>query len=90
MQASIGQVQDCVNRIETLLVVSPTMGPSVDEVLSAMLQLKSHIHDLNESEPVEPDFLATIDTFVDLIEEDHPNAAVIVNKILETLKNIGV
>jgi hypothetical protein len=55
-----------------------------------MLQLKSHIHDLNESEPVEPDFLATIDTFVDLIEEDHPNAAVIVNKILETLKNIGV
>jgi len=55
-----------------------------------MLQLKSHIHDLNESEPVEPDFLDTIDTFITQIEDDHPNAAVVVNKILETLKNIGV
>jgi len=55
-----------------------------------MSQLKSHIHDLNESEPVEPDFLDTIDTFINQIEDDHPNAAVIVNKILETLKNIGV
>jgi len=55
-----------------------------------MLQLKSHIHDRNESEPVEPDFLDTIDTFITQIEDDHPNAAVVVNKILETLKNIGV
>ena len=55
-----------------------------------MLQLKSHIHDLDESEPVEPGFLETIDTFISQIEDDHPNAAVIVSKILETLKNIGV
>jgi len=55
-----------------------------------MSQLKSHIHDLNESEPVEPGFLETIDAFISQIEDEHPNAAVIVNKILETLKNIGV
>jgi hypothetical protein len=55
-----------------------------------MSQLKTHIHDLDESEPVEPGFLETKDTFIAQIEDDHPNAAVIVNKILETLKNIGV
>ncbi|MFT7185373.1 MAG: hypothetical protein ACI84K_000751 [Pseudohongiellaceae bacterium] len=55
-----------------------------------MLQLESHIHDLSESGPVEPGLLETVDSFITLIEDDHPNAAVIVNKILETLRNIGV
>ena len=52
--------------------------------------LNAHIHDMNEAEPVSPDFIDTIDIFITQIEEEHPNAAVIVNKILETLKNIGV
>ena len=55
-----------------------------------MSQLKSHIHDLNESEPVDPGLVETIDAFIAQIEDDHPNAAVIVSKILETLKNIVV
>ena len=55
-----------------------------------MSQLKSHIHDLDESEPVDPGFLETIDAFITQIEDAHPNAAVVVSKILETLKNIGV
>lgn len=60
------------------------------EQQALMLQLEAHAHELNESEPVEPGFLETIDSFIAQIEDDHPNAAVIVNKILETLKNIGV
>lgn len=55
-----------------------------------MSQLEFHLHNLDESEPVDPGFLETMDTFIAQIEDEHPNAAVIVNKILETLKNIGV
>lgn len=55
-----------------------------------MTQLQAHIHNLNESEPVEPGFLETIEVFISEIESEHPNAAVVVSKILETLKNIGV
>ena len=55
-----------------------------------MSQLESHIHNMDESEPVEPGFLETIDVFIAEIESEHPNAAAIVSKILETLKNIGV
>jgi len=55
-----------------------------------MSQLKSHIHNMDESDPVEPGILETIEVFISEIESEHPNAASVVAKILETLKNIGV
>ena len=55
-----------------------------------MDQLQAHIHDLDATAPVEPGILETIDSFISQIEDEHPSAAVIVTKILETLKNIGV
>jgi len=55
-----------------------------------MSKLKSHIHNMDESDPVEPGILETIEVFISEIESEHPNAASVVAKILETLKNIGV
>lgn len=63
------------------------ISPQQQELMS---QLQSHIHNMNEKEPVEPGFLEALEVFVAEIEEQHPKAATVVNQILETLKNIGV
>lgn len=66
-----------------------------DDVVSSqqkalMDQLNAHIHDIGESDPVEPSFLEAVEVFLNDIEEDHPQAAGVVKQLLDTLKNIGI
>jgi len=55
-----------------------------------MSKLQSHIHNMDEKEPVEPGFLEALEVFITEIEDEHPRAATVVGQILETLRNIGV
>jgi hypothetical protein len=58
---------------------------------SALLeQVKNHIHNMNESEPVDPTFLETVEQLVAEIEVEHPTAASILEQILNILKNVGI
>jgi len=55
-----------------------------------MEQVQSHIHNMNEAEPTDPNFLETVELLVTEVETDHPNAAAVLNQLIETLRNIGV
>jgi hypothetical protein len=58
--------------------------------ISLLEQVKTHAHEMDEAEPVDPNFLEVVETFVAEVEADHPHAAGILKQVLETLKNIGV
>ena len=58
---------------------------------SALLeQVKSHIHNMDESVPVDPTFLETVEQLVAELEVEHPTAASILEQLINTLKNIGI
>ncbi len=60
------------------------------EQIALLNQVKSHIHNMDEAEPVDPTFLETVEQLVTEIEAEHPTSASILEQLLNTLKNIGV
>lgn len=62
-------------------------SPQQKELMS---KLQAHIHNIDEEDPIEPDFLDTIEYFMSEIEAEHPTAAQITKQLLDVLKNIGV
>ena len=52
--------------------------------------LRQHMHDLNESEPVDPGFQETLGALLEDVEQQHPQAAAILREVMETLKNMGI
>ena len=60
------------------------------EQLELLQQVKSHIHSMNEEEPVDPTFLGSVEGLVAEMELEHPTAASILEQLLNTLKNIGI
>lgn len=60
------------------------------EQIALLDQVKNHIHNMNEVEPVDPSFLETVEQLVTEIENDHPTAAAILEQILNTFRNIGI
>ena len=55
-----------------------------------MKGLKSHIHQWDEKEPVDPNIQETINLLLEDIEKQHPKAAAVVREIMHVLENIGV
>ncbi len=55
-----------------------------------MLQVESHMHDLDKPEPDYPNLVDTLEMLLSEIEEKHPKAAIITKEILKTLENIGI
>lgn len=60
------------------------------EQTALLAQVKSHIHNMNESEPVDPTFLETVEQLVAELEVEHPTAASVLEQLINTLKNIGI
>ena len=55
-----------------------------------MQQMRNHIHDMGEEDPVEPGMMETAELLLEDIEEQHPAAATVVREIIEVLGNIGI
>jgi len=55
-----------------------------------LAQLQSHIHNMDDAEPVEPSFLETLDLLVAEVEIEHPHIASTLGQVIDTLKNIGI
>ena len=64
-------------------LVSPQQQALLDQV-------KLHAHEMDDTEPADPNFLELVESFVTEVESEHPNAAAVLQQLLDTLKNIGV
>lgn len=53
-------------------------------------ELENHVHNVNESEPVDPSPMEIIETMLENLGEEHPKASLLLKQLLDTLKNIGV
>lgn len=60
------------------------------EVARLMQKVQEQMHDWDQPEPPEPSMLDTAEMLLAEIESEHPQAAAIMLKIIETLNNIGV
>jgi hypothetical protein len=55
-----------------------------------MKQLQAHVHNMNEAQPPDPDFIDSVELLVAELEGTHPKAAAVVREILKALGNIGI
>ncbi|MGH1487095.1 MAG: DUF4404 family protein [Cellvibrionaceae bacterium] len=55
-----------------------------------MESLQRHVHDLNDSDPIDPDFQETLGILLEDVELQHPQAAGIIRELMEALKNMGI
>lgn len=55
-----------------------------------MLDLRNHIHNLDEPEPKDPGFQETLALLVAEVEEEHPKAASVVREIIASLGKMGI
>lgn len=63
---------------------------SSPEQQKLLQDIESHIHGLNEEEPVDPGVKDTLNLLIEEVEEQHPQVATVVREVMEALKNMGV
>ncbi|NRB38435.1 MAG: DUF4404 family protein [Pseudomonadales bacterium] len=55
-----------------------------------MQQIKVHSHNLDEEEPITPNFTDTAELLLEEIREDHPKSAAIIKEVINILANMGI
>ena len=64
--------------------------PATSQQNQLMQELQKHIHNFDEVEPVDPNFIETLDLLLEEVKAEHPQAAGVVRQIMEILNNMGI
>lgn len=79
-----------INNLMTELHHTFGSGEPSEQQRKLLADLQSHVHDVNEQEPLDPTPVETIETMLENLGEEHPKTSLLLRQLLDTLKNIGV
>jgi hypothetical protein len=60
------------------------------EQQALLQQLQLHIHEMGEADPVDTNFVDTVDLLLAETETEHPVVAGMLRQVLELLRNMGI
>lgn len=79
-----------INNLMTELHHTFGSGTPSEQQRKLLADLQSHVHDVNEQEPLDPTPVEIIETMLENLGEEHPKTSLLLRQLLDTLKNIGV
>lgn len=80
------RLEDLISRLHQQFGDS-TLSPQQSQLMQDM---QDHLHNMDESEPQDPDLQDVVELLIKEIEDQHPKAASTANEILGILNNIGI